>query len=153
MKCEHNNAAKKCAVSLALFISLGIPCYFDIKRRSAEICSISTLKMTLLQNAAYGVIHGIPEITLETFAWLVFFIILCCLTSVIECLVETSMQRYEFRIFRMQLFCMGNLLNILLHVLRCWLNVGFERMHILPMLLFLQMQLLLHLIGFVDEDG
>ena len=31
--------------------------------------------------------------------------------------------------------------------------VGFERMHILPMLLFLQMQLLLHLIGFVDEDG
>ena len=124
MKCEHNNAVKKCAVSLALFISLGIPCYFDIKRRSAEICSISTLKMTLLQNAAYGVIHGIPEITLETFAWLVFFIILCCLTSVIECLVETSMQRYEFRIFRMQLFCMGNLLNILLHVLRCWLNVG-----------------------------
>ena len=117
MKCEHNNAVKKCAVSLALFISLGIPCYFDIKRRSAEICSISTLKMTLLQNAAYGVIHGIPEITLETFAWLVFFIILCCLTSVIECLVETSMQRYEFRIFRMQLFCMGNLLNILLHVL------------------------------------
>ena len=29
----------------------------------------------------------------------------------------------------------------------------FERMHILPMLLFLQLQFLLYLIGSVDEDG
>lgn len=85
-------------VSLALFISLGIPCYPDIKGRSAEICNISTLKITLLQNIAHGIVHGMLKIILETFAWFIFFIILCCLTSAIEYFVKTSIQRCEFRI-------------------------------------------------------
>ena len=38
-------------------------------------------------------------------------------------------------------------------MLRYWLNVGFERMHILPMLLLLQLQFPLYLIGSVCEDG
>ncbi len=153
MECEHNNAVKKRAVPFALFISFGIPCYFDIERGFAEIRNIGTREMTLSQNVAYGVTHGIPEIALEVFTRLVFSIVRRCLISVIECLVETGMQRQEFRIFRMQLFCMGNLLNILLHMLRYWLNVGFERMHVLPMLLLLQLQFPLYLIGFADEDG
>lgn len=48
---------------------------------------------------------------------------------------------------------MGDLFNILLHMLRYWLNVGFERMHVLPMLLLLQLQFPLYLIGSVCEDG
>ena len=48
---------------------------------------------------------------------------------------------------------MGNLFNILLHMLRYWLNVRFERMHVLPMLLLLQLQFPLYLIGSVCEDG
>ena len=100
MECEHNNAVKKRAAPFALFISFGISCYFDIERSFAEIRNIGTREMTLSQNVAYGVIHGIPEIALEAFARLVFFIVRRCLISVIKCLVETGMQRQEFRIFR-----------------------------------------------------
>ena len=93
MECKHNNAVKKRAVPFALFISLGIPCYFDIERGFAEIRNIGNREMTLSQNVAYGVTHGIPEIALEVFTRLVFSIVRRCLISVIECLVEDVYKR------------------------------------------------------------
>ena len=93
MECEHNNAVKKRAVPFALFISLEYPAISTSKRSFAEIRNIGTREMTLSRRMLRMVIHGIPEIALETFARLVFFIVRRCLISVIKCLVETGMQR------------------------------------------------------------